>query len=441
MPLNSAAAMPLCVLTMLSVMETIDKRLSDAAGTLGARPAAAFWRVFFPLSVPGVAAGGLLVFISALGFFITPALLGSERQTVIVQLVIFQVKELLNWGFAGAISIMLLIFALIIFFLYDRLVGLSTLSGGEIGGGAPTTQSAFGRTARKIGMLVLRALSEGCDGLGRIFERLLPRRPDRPSARAGRMVLWVVGLMIIGFLAVPAFFVVAVSFTKAQFLGWPPEGFSLQWYRSVVTNPLWTGAAWRSFVVAGSVAIVGLILGVPASFYIVRRARRTTAIMGFLISPLIMPHIIIAIAVFYLFARIGLVGTTVGLVVGHTVLAIPYVVVTVVAVLKNYDRRLDQAASTLGANGARTFLHVTLPLIRSGLVAAFMFAFIISFDELTIALFVTSGRITTLPKQMWDDALLRVSPALAAVATLILAFMTVIILGSEIFRRHSVKSG
>jgi ABC-type spermidine/putrescine transport system permease subunit II len=163
--------------------------------------------------------------------------------------------------------------------------------------------------------------------------------------------------------------------------------------------------------------------------------------MGFLISPLIMPHIIIAIAVFYLFARIGLVGTTVGLVVGHTVLAIPYVVVTVVAVLKNYDRRLDQAASTLGANGARTFLHVTLPLIRSGLVAAFMFAFIISFDELTIALFVTSGRITTLPKQMWDDALLRVSPALAAVATLILAFMTVIILGSEIFRRHSVKSG
>ncbi len=432
------ALMPLCVLTMLSVMENIDKRLTEAAGTLGARPAAAFWRIYFPLSLPGVAAGGLLVFITALGFFITPALLGSERETVIVQLVIFQIKEMLNWGFAGAISIMLLVVALLIFYVYDRLVGLSTLSGGDVRATASARRNPLAWGGARLGNLFLTAISEVSDAFGRGLGAITPRRPDRRPYRIGGKLLWAVGLAGIAFLAVPAFFVVPVSFTESQFLGWPPEGFSLQWYREVLSNPLWIGAAWRSFLVAFSVAIAALILGVPAAFYLVRRARRTTAIMGLLISPLIMPHIIIAVALFYLFAQIGLVGTTIGLIIGHTVLAIPYVVVTVVAVLKNYDVRLDRAASTLGANGVKTFLNVTFPLIRSGLIAAFMFAFIISFDELTIALFVTGGQVTTLPKQMWDDALLRVSPALAAVATLILAFMTAVILGSELLRRRGV---
>jgi ABC-type spermidine/putrescine transport system permease subunit II len=116
------------------------------------------------------------------------------------------------------------------------------------------------------------------------------------------------------------------------------------------------------------------------------------------------------------------------------------VVITVMAVIKNYDRNLDQAALTLGATKIKAFWHITIPLIRAGLIAAFMFAFIISFDELTIALFVTGGEVTTLPKQMWDDALLRVSPTLAAVATLLLTFMTGVILTSEYFRRRGKRA-
>ena len=110
------------------------------------------------------------------------------------------------------------------------------------------------------------------------------------------------------------------------------------------------------------------------------------------------------------------------------------------AVIKNYDIRLDQAAWTLGANKITTLWHVTFPLIRAGMIAAFMFAFIISFDELTIALFVTGGEVTTLPKQMWDDALLRVSPTLAAVATLLLLFMGGVILVSEFMRRRGAQT-
>jgi ABC-type spermidine/putrescine transport system permease subunit I len=130
------ALMPLAVLTMLSVMTNIDQRLSSAAATLGARGGEAFWRIYFPLSLPGVAAAALMVFITALGFFITPALLGGRRQTMISQVIIIQVQDLLNWGFAGALSVVLLAAALLIFILYDRLLGLSTLSGGERSGAA-----------------------------------------------------------------------------------------------------------------------------------------------------------------------------------------------------------------------------------------------------------------------------------------------------------------
>ena len=162
--------------------------------------------------------------------------------------------------------------------------------------------------------------------------------------------------------------------------------------------------------------------------------------MAFVLSPLILPRMIIAVALFYLYARIGLVGTTFGLVLGHTVLAVPYVVITVMAVLKNYDERLDQAAATLGANRWRTLQRVTLPLIRPGIISAFLFAFIVSFDELTIALFTTGGLSATLPKQMWDDAVLKVSPLLAAVSTVLLVFITVMILAAEWFRRRSVRA-
>jgi putative spermidine/putrescine transport system permease protein len=135
-----------------------------------------------------------------------------------------------------------------------------------------------------------------------------------------------------------------------------------------------------------------------------------------------------------------LIGTETGLILGHTVLALPYVVITVMAVLKNCDRRLDQAASSLGARPARVLWHITMPLIKPGLVAAFLFAFVTSFDELTIALFVSAGVASTLPKQMWDDASLQVSPTLAAISTLLLIFVTIVILLAEYFQRKSRRS-
>ena len=435
------ALMPLCVLTMLAVMENIDTNLTKAAGTMGARRGQSFWRIYFPLSLPGVAAGGLLIFVTSLGFFITPALLGGARDTMIVQLIMFQIDSMLNWGFAGAISMLLLGTVLLIFFFYNRWLGLSTLSGGTQGKAASSDTKRRVGLGTRFGNGILNGLGEICAGLGAFYDKLVKRDPARSRADYSRRSLWVVAGIVIVFLAAPTFFIIPVSFTEEGFLTWPPKGFSLQWYETVFADSSPYPAAFlRSVLVALFAGFFAMLIGVPAAFMLVRKQFfGKSVIFAFLVSPIITPHIILAVSLFYLFARLHLIGTYLGLILGHTVITMPYVIVTVMAVIKNYDLRLDQAAWTLGAGKLKTLWFVTFPIIKGGLIAAFMFAFIISFDELTMAIYLTGGEFATLPKHMWVDAIMRVNPTLAAVATLMLLFMTAIILVSEFLRRRSVR--
>ena len=435
------ALMPLGVLTMLSVMETIDRNLMPAASTLGARGGQAFWRIYFPLSLPGVAAAGLLVFITALGFFITPALLGSPRQTMITQVVIQQVEEMLNYPFAGAIAMLLLATALFVFYLYDRALGMTTLAGsGTQSQRGASEQGPVARAFGAIGGVLTAILGRATDWIAILWEKLAGGSADRAPRASGRLMLRVAVAVLLIFLAAPSFFIVPVSFTTDAFIEWPPRWGSLKWYSAILEHPTWITAITRSLVVGILTAALAIGLGAPAAFFLARRGfLGKTAAMGFILTPLILPRIVIAVALFYFYARLGLIGSHLGLVLGHTVLALPYVVITVMAVLKNYDQRLDQAAASLGASPPRVLWHITIPLIRSGLIAAFLFAFVTSFDELTIALFVSAGVATTLPKQMWDDAILKVSPTLAAVSTLLLVFVTIVILAAEYFQRRAAK--
>lgn len=437
------ALMPLAILTMVSVMESIDPNLSRAAATLGARGGQAFWRIYFPISLPGVAAAGLLVFISAVGFFIIPALLGGRRETMITQVIIEQVQDLMNWAFAGAISLLLLVTALLVFYFYDRALGMSTLAGGtpEPDRRGTGGENPIARGAAWVGRRLIATLGWLGDRTAEVLERVVPARAERPPRPWSRGLLAPTCVLILAFLSLPALFMVPVSFTTEGFIDWPPRGFSLKWYRSYLESAQWMAATVRSLVVGVSAASLAMLLGVPAAFALARRRfAGKTAALALVLSPLIIPRMIVAVALFYLYARIGLVGTSLGLVLGHAVLAIPFVVVTVMAVLKNYDERLDQAAASLGASPARMLYHVTLPLIRAGLVASFLFAFVTSFDELTIALFVTGGLTTTLPKQMWDDALLKVTPTLAAVSTVLIVFVATAISLAERLRRRSLRA-
>ncbi|MBU7439394.1 ABC transporter permease subunit [Paraburkholderia fungorum] len=431
------ALMPLAVLTMLSVMENIDRRLPSAAATLGARPGTVFWKVYFPLSLPGVAAGALMVFVTAIGFFITPTLLGGRHQTMITQLIIDQVMQALNWGFAGAISVLLLAVVLVVFLVYDRMVGLSTMAGESAG----AKGSRAGGWSRKLGDLILSALGNATDALLAILPRSRAGRKRNAPGSGESLTLRVIVFLLLVFLSAPAFLMIPLSFDSASGLAWPPHGFSLQWYRQIVDSPLWMQAITRSMLVGLGTGLLSMLIGTPAAFLLVRGGMRgKAAMLAFVLSPIVVPRMIIAVGIFYFFAKIGLVGSSLGLVLAHTTVAVPYVVITMMAVLRNYDTRLDLAAQSMGARPWATLRRVTFPILGAGLMSSFLFAFATSFDELTIALFTSGGLSTTLPKQFWDEITMQISPVIAAVSTCLFIFIAALIWVADRLRRRSLAA-
>ena len=426
------ALMPLAVLTMLSVMENIDRNLPRAALTLGARPGTAFWRVYFPLSMPGVAAGAIMVFVTAIGFFIVPSLLGGRREIVITQLIIEQVQQTMNWGFAGAISVLLLIVVLAVFAIYDKVLGLSTMTGGSSDRNKPAAGDGL---LHRAGEAILGLLGTATDKL----LALLPRSRREPQPGLSIPMRGFV-LLVLFFLSVPALLMIPLSFAGKSGLNWPPVGFSLRHYQDLFASPLWMQAAVRSLVVGLGAAVFAMVVGTPAAFLLVRSKLRGKSLMlAFVLSPIIIPRIIIAVGMFYFFSKVGLVGTSFGLMLGHTVVASPYVVMTMMAVLRNYDTRLDLAAQSLGARPWQTLRHVTFPILAAGLMSSFLFAFATSFDELTIALFATGGMTSTLPKQFWDEVTLQISPVIAAVSTCLFVFIAALIWIADRLRRVSLS--
>lgn len=412
------AMLPLAVVTLLPIMRTIDQRLMPAAQTLGASRAMGFFSIFLPLSAPGIAAATLLVFITSLGFFIVPALLGSPREMMVAQLVISSVLELFDLHFAGALSVVLLACSLLVFLIYDRLAGLSSL-----GGEAPKNRKA----GRGLAVLI---------GIGHLFSRLgreRPRSGDSPLL-AGYSVLLVMVLIL------PVLIVVPLAFTSSPFIAFPPKLFSLKWFTEFFTSPVWQTALLRSLGVGVATAFLALLLGFGATLALTRlSAGWRKALFALFIAPLIVPRIVIALGLLYLFSRLGLAGKDLGLVLGHTVLALPYVVVTLSAAFKQFDWRLDDAAKSLGAGAFTRLRTVTLPLMSASLVSASLLAFITSFDDLTIAIFVSGGINTTLPKQMWDSIQLALTPTLAAVSTTLLAFIILFAVIAQWVSRRSLS--
>lgn len=405
--------LPLAIITMLPVMNQIDARLPLAAATMGASRVQAFWRVFFQLSIPGVAAAGLLVFIAALGFFITPALLGGPRETMLGQIVIQQIMVQQNWQFASALAAMLVLSALLTCLLYDRLFGLSTMSGGS------DSRSMHDRLTRRLALRIVACMARIFDARGRGLPWLLPA------------YAWT----LIGVLLLPIIAFVPMAFTSSNFLSFPPPGYSLRWFHEYFASPVWIAATLRSFGIGLISACATLLISAPAAYGIARSPSRLSGVLFILfLSPIVVPSIVTAVALFYLFAQIGLVATDLGIAIGHTVGGIPLALVILLATLRGYDWRLNQAAATLGANRSRTLARVTVPLLSGGLFAAFIFGFLHSFEELTVALFVGGGMRTTLPRQMWDDVLLQISPTLAAASVIVLAIVTLLFLIAEHLR-------
>lgn len=401
--------LPLGVVTLLPVMNQIDRNLQKAAATLGADRAHTFWRVYFTLSMRGVAAAGLLIFISSLGFFITPTFLGSPREMMLGQMIILQINQLQNWQLGCALAVILVLAAIISCIIYDLIFGLSSLAGGS-----NRNVSFHHRILRRLGLGLISVLA-CCSA---VLDKLYQRGPGRWLKMS---LLSAFCWVLIALLVLPVLAVIPISFTDSNFLSFPPHGFSLKWYQVYFDSPLWMGATLRSFMIGLAVALVSTVIAGMAAFSISRSDSRASGLIFLLfILPMIIPAIVIAIVLFYLCAQIGLVATDLGIAIGHIVIALPMVFVILLTTFRGHDWRLDQAAATLGANKRQVLWRVTLPSIKAGLAAALVIGFLNSFEELTIALFIGGGLKTTLPKQMWDDILLQITPTLAAASTVVL---------------------
>jgi putative spermidine/putrescine transport system permease protein len=240
------------------------------------------------------------------------------------------------------------------------------------------------------------------------------------------------------FLIAPILAVMPLSFNSVPFFTYPMPGLSLRWYNDFFLTDRWQGALHNSLIVASSTTVLAMILGTLAALGLSRaNFPLRTAVMSLLISPIIVPVVITAVGMYFFFAEVGLLNTYAGLILAHTVLASPFVVITVTATLVGFDHSLSRAGASLGASPTTVFFKVILPLILPGMISGALFAFGTSFDETVVVLFVASPEQRTLPKVMFAGIREMISPTITAAATVLILVSIAMLTSVELLRRRS----
>ena len=493
--------LPYAILPVFSVMRTIPAHLMDSAASLGANRLRAFLRVYLPLTLHGVGAGAVLIFILALGFFVTPALLGGAPDRMVSNMIESSLNEEGNWEGAAALALLLLVPTVALYLLYTRATGLERLYGGA--GGPPGLVSApevveddrtaerrltaIGNAIRGFTRYPLEAIAGRLSavpfalkflGLGvattiaAVTLALLVYEVPRPllvlgtilavliSLGAGlfatirhrpvsRAVLGVFVTAVFTYLLLPNVVVIPISFTRHPvFLSFPGSGFTLENFASYFgvrgaghfKAGGWIGPTLVSLEVAILVVIISVPIGSIAAYGLSRgRFLGKSLVRSLLVAPLIVPTIIMAVALLLFMSKhapfmlgsafmVGPIPVPLGLVAAHSILAVPFVVTILSANFHSLDRALEHAAQSLGAGRLTLLYRVVLPLMAPGIAASAFFAFLTSFDEIVIAMFLSTPAVATLPKRMWDAVRFEVDPTIAAISTL-LVLLTVMALG------------
>jgi putative spermidine/putrescine transport system permease protein len=246
--------------------------------------------------------------------------------------------------------------------------------------------------------------------------------------------------VVLAFLALPALVVIPLSFSSVRFFVFPPPGWSLRWYANFLTAPDWQLAIFISVGLGLASTLIALVLGTLASLALVRyRFRGRNLVYALLLSPLIMPVIILAIGLYFTFAPLGYVGSPVVIVVGHVILAAPYVIVTLMAALERFDITLERAALSLGCPPWQVFLRVTFPVIRPAFLAAAFLAFLASFDDLLIALFLGGPQMKTIQLQMWQGIRFESDPTIAAASSILMVVSLIVFVAVQAQTRRSLR--
>ncbi len=255
--------------------------------------------------------------------------------------------------------------------------------------------------------------------------------------------------LVFFFLIAPLFVILPLSFNAEQYIHFSAkmlaldrEGFSLRWYEDMIygTKNPWGLATKNSLIIAFFATIGSTILGTVAALGLSsRHMPYKAAFMALLISPMIVPLIISGTAIFFFMAKVGLAATHTGIILSHIILGTPFVVITVTATLSGFDHSVTRAAASLGSNPVNTFMKITLPLIMPGVISGGLFAFVTSFDEVVVVLFLAGLENTTIPIQMWVGLREQLSPTIMAVATCLIVMSTLILVTAELLRRRSER--
>ncbi len=384
--------LPFMVLPLYAAFRSVDGQLIQAAAGLGARQGVLIRRILFPLTMPGAAAGALIVFLSAIGYYITPSLMGGPRQMMLAQMISYHMQTRLDWAMASALSLVLLSSTLAVFFVFQRYFGFDRLFASESG-----------------------------------------NELDQRSSRIGGGAFWYVAVALAWavalFLVAPILLVFPLSFSNAPFIQFPPSAWTTVWYEKLTTDPKWLLAFLSSLRVAALAVFLAVVLGTAAAIIVAGvRSRQRAVLELLLIAPLIIPPIIIAIALYYQFATSGLLGRHELLAFSHALLALPFVYITVRAALRSFDPNLDLAARGLGASWFVMFRRVMLPALRPGIAAGAVFAFITSFDDVVLALFLSNAYSRTLPRVIYEGARDDIDPSIIAVSVLLITMSIIALL-------------
>jgi putative spermidine/putrescine transport system permease protein len=248
------------------------------------------------------------------------------------------------------------------------------------------------------------------------------------------LVVWTV--LVLLFLIVPILAIMPIAFSSGSFLSYPLPGFSLRWFATITEGYPWMFALKNSFIVAVATVALAVPIGSMAAYGLaVSPFRGKDIVLATLISPMVVPVVITGLSSFFFLTAVGLFGSYLGLILAHTVLAIPFVVIPVAATLQRYDMTLNRAAASLGAPPWQAFRQVTLPLIMPGVLSGAVFAFITSFDDVVVALFVSSPSTLTLPRQLFSSLRSALTPSLVAIAFVLIIISCLLMCTAELLRR------
>lgn len=261
-------------------------------------------------------------------------------------------------------------------------------------------------------------------------------RRRRLTSRLLKAFCVLVGVWLIA----PTVVVIPMSFAEQRSFRFPPSGWSTDWYSNLFTDPQWLDAIVTSLEIAVAVAVISTVLGTAAAFGVERgRFRGRRVFQAFIVMPTVVPIVVFALAVYVVFLKAHLTGSFWGFVLGHTVLGLPFVIITVGAGLRSFDRDLERAALSLGASPLRTFWHVTLPMILPSVLIGALFAFLASWDEVVVSLFLVDPFTRTLPVLMYTSMTRDVDPTVAVASTLLLVFTTSLLVFAAIMQSRRTR--